>query len=334
MNGEAGEQRLTGAIEPEAREETMPPVSLKLLDADFDEFARGLGRSFERFGFAIVSDHGLPDALVRDALDRTVAFFALPEAAKRAYVIPGGAGQRGYTAFGIEAAKGAELGDLKEFWHVGRDLPSGHPYTGVIAPNIWPDETPGFREATLGLYAGLEALGLRLLRAIARYLRLEDEALADATQDADSILRLLHYPPLAVDAEGLRAGPHEDINAITLLLGAEEAGLEVLRRPNQKEGGRWLAINPPPGSVVVNIGDMLQRLTNDRLPSTTHRVVNPAPERRLIPRYSTPFFLHFAPDYRIETLPNCISVDRPNRYPEPITAHDYLMERLREIKLA
>jgi isopenicillin N synthase-like dioxygenase len=307
----------------------IPSVSLKDYDADFEDFSQRLGRSFEQFGFAIVSDHDLLEALIQDALDCTKAFFALPEASKRAYVIPGGAGQRGYTAFGVEAAKGAKLSDLKEFWHVGRDLRPGHPYAGLIAPNIWPGEVLGFREATLRLYDGLEALGLRLLRAIAHYLGLEDDALTGAVKDADSILRLLHYPPLAADAEGVRAGPHEDINAITLLLGAEEAGLQVLRR-----NGRWLPVNPPPGSVVVNIGDMLQRLTNDRLPSTTHRVVNPAAERRDVARFSTPFFLHFAPDYLIRTLPLCVGPGRPDRYPEPITSHDYLMERLREIKLA
>ncbi|HEX4181529.1 MAG TPA: 2-oxoglutarate and iron-dependent oxygenase domain-containing protein [Caulobacteraceae bacterium] len=310
-------------------QDAIPPVSLKDYDADFGDFSRRLGRTFERFGFAVISDHALPDALVQGALERTKAFFALPETVKRGYIIPGGAGQRGYTAFGVEAAKGAEHGDLKEFWHVGRDLPSGHPYSGLIAPNVWPDEIAGFPEAAISLYEGLEAMGLRLLRAIAHYLGLQDDALTAAAKDADSILRLLHYPPLADGAEGSRAGPHEDINAITLLLGAEEAGLQVLARD-----GRWLAINPPPGSVVVNIGDMLQRLTNDRLPSTTHRVVNPALSRRGAPRFSTPFFLHFAPDYPIRTLRSCVRADRPDRYPKPITAHDYLMERLREIKLA
>jgi len=167
-----------------------------------------------------------------------------------------------------------------------------------------------------------------MLRAIAHHLGLTDEFFTPTVQDSDSILRLLHYPPLPAGAEGLRAAPHEDINAITLLLGAEEAGLEILDRD-----GRWLAVNPPPGSVVVNVGDMLQRLTNDRLPSTTHRVANPAAARAGAARYSTPFFLHFAPDYRIETLGQCIGVDRPNRYPEAITSRDFLLERLREIKL-
>jgi isopenicillin N synthase-like dioxygenase len=304
-------------------------VSLKLCDADFGGFSRSLGSSFERFGFAVVRDHGLPDAMIERALDRAKAFFALPGPVKRAYVVVGGAGQRGYTPFGVEAAKDAVLGDLKEFWHVGRDLPPGSPLFGPVAPNIWPAEVEGFADDVSALYAGLEALGLRLLGAMARHLGLDDDFFVGPTRDADSILRLLHYPPLAGDAAGVRAGAHEDINAITLLLGAEEAGLEILDRD-----GRWLPVNPPPGSVVVNIGDMLQRLTNDQLPSTTHRVVNPAPERRGVARYSMPFFLHFAPDYLIRTLPLCIRPGRPDRYRQPITSRDYLLRRLREIKLA
>ena len=307
----------------------IPPVSLKDYDADFDGFSRRLGRSFERFGFAVVADHDLPTELVAGCVARARAFFALPEPVKRRYLIAGGAGQRGYTPFGVETAKGAAFHDLKEFWHVGRDLPPGHRYGGLIAPNVWPEEIEGLRAFAGDLYAGLEALGLRLLRAIARHLDMADDFFDPAVKDADSILRLLHYPPLPPPALGLRAGPHEDINAITLLLGAEEAGLEVKDRD-----GRWVAVNPPPGSVVVNIGDMLQRLTNDRLPSTTHRVVNPAIDRQGVARYSTPFFLHFAPDYRIETLAGCVTPDRPNRYAEAITSWDYLQERLRDINLA
>jgi len=277
----------------------------------------------------VVADHGLDDRLVQGALDRAKAFFDLPDQVKRGYIVPGGAGQRGYTAFGVETAKGAAQRDLKEFWHVGRDLQPGHPYAGVIAPNLWPAEIEGFQTFNQGLYDGLDRLGVRLLRAIARHLGLDDEAFTASVTDSDSILRLLHYPPVAPGAEGVRAGAHEDINAITLLLGAEEAGLEILDR-----GGRWLPVNPPPGAVVVNIGDMLQRLTNHRLPSTTHRVVNPSGERAGRSRYSTPFFLHFAPDFLIQTLPQCVGSDQVDRYPEAITARDYLMERLRDIKLA
>jgi isopenicillin N synthase-like dioxygenase len=304
------------------------PVSLNLYASDFEAFAQALGDSFARYGFAVVADHDLPSDLVDGALGRTKAFFALPDEAKRRYHIGGGGGQRGYTPFGVEAAKGAAHRDLKEFWHVGRELPADHPYRHVMPDNVWPEEIEGFEPYVSSLYAGLDDLGRRILRAIAHYLTLDDAFFDSPVRLGNSILRLLHYPPVAADAPGVRAGAHEDINVITLLLGAEEAGLEVLDRD-----GRWLPIDAPPGAVVCNIGDMLQRLTNHTLPSTTHRVVNPPPERRGVSRYSTPFFLHFEPEYRIATLPGCVDTERPNRYPEPITAHDFLMQRLREIKL-
>ena len=307
---------------------SIPPVRLADYDADFGRFSADLGAAFERYGFAVVADCDIPADLIGRALEDAKAFFALPEAVKRAYAVPGGAGQRGYTPFGVETAKGGDHHDLKEFWHVGRDLAPNHPYRAYFADNLWPREIPGFQVEVGALYAALEALGLRLLRAIARHLGLDDDFFAPTVKDGDSILRLLHYPPVPPDAGGVRAGAHEDINAITLLLGAEEAGLEVLDRD-----GRWLAINPPAGSLVVNIGDMLQRLTNGVLPSTSHRVVNPSPARRGASRYSTPFFLHFAPDYLIQTLPSCIGPQRPDAYPEPITARDFLWRRLREIKL-
>jgi isopenicillin N synthase-like dioxygenase len=304
------------------------PVSLTLYEEDFEGFSQRLGASFARYGFAVVADHDLPKDMVEGALSRTKAFFALPEAVKRKYHVEGGGGQRGYTPFGIETAKGAAHRDLKEFWHLGRDLPPGHPYAKYMPKNLWPAEIDGFQAHLGGLYAGLDELGVRLLRAIAHYLKIGDRFFDDPVRLGNSILRLLHYPPVPADAPGVRAGAHEDINVITLLLGAEEAGLQVLDRD-----GRWLPINAPEGAVVCNIGDMLQRLTNNVLPSTTHRVVNPPPERRGVSRYSTPFFLHFEPEYRIETLPGCVTPDNPDRNPEPITAHDYLMQRLREIKL-
>jgi D,D-heptose 1,7-bisphosphate phosphatase len=307
---------------------SIEPVSFTLHDRDFDAFAQALGSSFARYGFAVVSDHDLPAAQVDEALALTKAFFALPDAVKHRYHVPGGGGQRGYTPFGVEAAKGAAHRDLKEFWHIGRDLPPGHPYRATMPDNVWPTEIDGFQPALSSLYAGLDDLGRRLLRAIARYLKLDAQFFDEPVRLGNSILRLLHYPPIAADAPGVRAGAHEDINVITLLLGAEEAGLEVLDRD-----GRWLPIDAPPGAVVCNIGDMLQRLTNHVLPSTTHRVVNPPPERRGVSRYSTPFFLHFEPDYVIETLPNCVDAEHPDPYPAPITAHDFLIARLREIKL-
>jgi len=304
------------------------PVSYRLCADDFDAFAAALGSSFARYGFAVLSDHGLDQGRIDAALADAKGFFALPEPAKLDYKIPGVSGQRGYTPFGVETAKGAAHFDLKEFWHVGRELPPGHPYRARMPDNVWPEEVPGFKARELWLYDALEALGDQVLRAIAGYLGLDPGFFAPTTRLGNSVLRLLHYPPAPFDGLNVRAAAHEDINTITLLLGAEEAGLELLDRD-----GAWLPINPPPGSVVCNIGDMLQRLTNHVLPSTTHRVVNPAPERRGVARYSTPFFLHFAPDYLIETLPSCISPERPNRYPVPITANDYLEERLAEIKL-
>jgi isopenicillin N synthase-like dioxygenase len=304
------------------------PVSFRLHGEDFNAFAEALGRSFARYGFAVISDHGLDQAHIDAALADAKAFFALPEAVKRRYQVEGVFGQRGYTPFGVETAKGAEHFDLKEFWHVGRELPADHPSRATMPENVWPSEVPRFRAHEAWLYHALEYLGDKVLGAIAHYLGLATDWFAPATHHGNSVLRLLHYPPAPFDGPNVRAAAHEDINTITLLLGAEEAGLELLDRD-----GAWLPVNPPPGSVVCNIGDMLQRLTNDALPSTTHRVVNPPPERRGVARYSTPFFLHFAPAFVIETLPGCVTPERPNRYPTPITADAYLEQRLREIGL-
>ena len=304
------------------------PVPLSLYDADFDAFSRALGDSFARYGFAVVGGHGLDPAVTDRALAEARAVFALPDSVKRAYHQPGTGGARGYTPFGVEAAKDAQVVDLKEFWHVGRELAPGHGLRRYMADNVWPVERPGFRPAVQGLYDALDDLGRRLLRAVARYLGLAEGFFDEPVRLGNSVLRLLHYPPVPPDAPGVRAGAHEDINVITLLLGAEEAGLEILDRD-----GRWLPISPPPDAIVVNIGDMLQRLTNHVLPSTTHRVVNPPPERRGVARYSTPFFLHFEPEYEIRTLPGCVTADNPDRYPEPITADAYLLQRLREIRL-
>jgi isopenicillin N synthase-like dioxygenase len=303
-------------------------VSLTEADRDPDAFAEKLGKSFEEYGFAIIADHGIPDALIHDAEAKAKQFFALPEAVKNFYAIPGGGGARGYTPFGIETAKGASAHDLKEFWHVGRELPAGHRYNDVMAANVWPEEVQSFRDTFLELFAAFDKAGLRILEAIARHLGLAPDYFVDTVRDGNSVLRLLHYPPTPGDGPNVRAGAHEDINTITLLLGAEEAGLQLLDRD-----GHWLPVTPKQGELAVNIGDMLQRLSNNVLRSTTHRVVNPPPERRGHSRYSMPFFLHFRPDFLIETLPECVSEDRPNLYPEPITAHEYLMQRLREIKL-
>ncbi len=307
----------------------VPTLSLADQARDPREFASALGGSFERFGFAIVADHGVPQDLIDRAWDETQQLFALPEEEKRGYHVPGAGGARGYTPFKTEIAKDAKHVDLKEFWHVGRELPAGHRFAGEMAANIWPERPAGFKDTFVELFSAFDTAGDKLLSAIALHLGLDAKWFDPAVRDGNSVLRLLHYPPIPVDAEGVRAGAHEDINLITLLLGAEEAGLELLDR----QSGRWLAIKPPEGAMVVNVGDMLQRLTNHVLPSTTHRVINPPPERRGHSRYSMPFFLHPAPDFMIQTLPQTITAENPNRYPEPISAQDYLMQRLVEIGL-
>ena len=303
-------------------------VSLKDADRDPDAFAQRLGRSFEEYGFAIIANHGIPDELIHRAEVKAKAFFALPEEVKRKYLIPGGGGARGYTPFGIETAKGHKAHDLKEFWHVGRDLPPGHKFRDHMPDNLWPSEVHDFRTTFTELFATFDAAGLKVLKAIARYLKIDEDYFEDAVRDGNSVLRALHYPPQnEPTGEHIRAGAHEDINAITLLLGAEEAGLELLTRD-----GRWIPVSPKPGELVINIGDMLQRLTNGKLRSTTHRVVNPTPDRASKARYSMPFFLHFRSDFLIDPLKETIAAGEKPKW-APITANDYLQERLREIKL-
>ncbi|MBB4633326.1 isopenicillin N synthase-like dioxygenase [Sphingosinicella soli] len=302
----------------------LSPVSI---DACPAAFSRRLMHDFRTYGFGVVTDHGIPAETIRAAETAARRLFALPDAVKRQWHIRGAGGARGYTPFGIEAAKDAATADQKEFWHVGRALPAGHRYEAVMPPNVWPD-VPGFREAALDIFAAFEATGARLLEAIAIGLNLPADFFAAPTREGNSVLRFLHYPPQPAAPSGIRAAAHEDINVITLLLGAQEAGLELLTRD-----GTWLAVKPPEGALVVNIGDMLQRLSNHVLPSTTHRVSNPVGEAAKRARYSMPFFLHFAPDYLIETLPGCITPDNPDRYPEGLTANAYLIERLREIRL-
>ena len=295
------------------------------------EVADELGRSFREYGFAVIRDHGIPADLIARAEDLSKEFFALPEDVKKGYKIEGGGGARGYTPFGVERAKDAEVHDLKEFWHVGRELPAGHPLAEYMADNVWPGEVEGFRETFTALYAAFEKAGERVLEAIALHLGLPQTFFTPTVEDGNSVMRLLHYPPLdGPHAEGaIRAAAHGDINTITLLLGAEEAGLELLNAQ-----GEWIAVDTPPGALVVNIGDMLDRLTNHRLKSTQHRVVNPKGPAAYRSRYSMPFFLHFRPDFDIVTLDSCIDPARPDDHPAPISSHEFLQQRLREINLA
>ncbi len=309
--------------------DTVASVSLNDADRNPAAFAEELGQSFVDYGFAIVRDHGIAQPLIERAEAKAKQFFALPEEVKRAYLISGGGGARGYTAFGVETAKGGTASDLKEFWHVGRELSAGHKFRAVMADNVWPTEIEGFRETFLELYDAFDSAGLKVLRAIAKFLKVDEDYFTDTVRDGNSVMRLLHYPPIdKPSGNQIRAGAHEDINTITLLLGAEEAGLEL-----QTKNGDWLPVSPKPGELVVNIGDMLQRLTNGRLRSTSHRVVNPAPDRASNARYSMPFFLHFRPDFTIEALPGTVPPGEEPKWP-PISSHEYLQERLREIKLA
>ena len=308
----------------------IPTLDIRRFDSDRDAFVAELGAAYREWGFCGVSHHGISAQAIDGAYRVFQEFFALPEASKRKYHVPGSGGARGYTPFGIETAKDSQYPDLKEFFHIGRELPEGSRYREFMAPNLWPSELPDFREQAYGLFQALDALGLRVLSALALHIGLPGDFFVDKTRFGNSILRPIHYPPItSPDVPNVRAGAHEDINLITLLVGASAAGLEVKSRK-----GDWVPFTAEADTIVVNIGDMLQRLTNHVYPSTTHRVVNPPGAAARQPRYSTPYFLHANPDYLIETLPACIGPDNPNRYDAPITANDYLMQRLREIKLA
>ena len=294
-----------------------------------DAFVAELGAAYREWGFAGIRGHGIPVEQIDASYEVFKRFFALPEDVKRRYHVAGGGGARGYTPFGIETAKGAQYSDLKEFWHVGREIPRDSRYADDMPPNLWPTEVPEFREHAYGLYGALDHLGSRVLSALALHIGLPEDYFADKTDAGNSILRPIHYPPITTnDIPNVRAGAHEDINLITLLVGASAEGLEVRSRK-----GEWVPFTADADTIVVNIGDMLQRLTNHVYPSTTHRVVNPPGEKARQPRYSTPFFLHPNPDFVIDVLPSTITPDNPSRYPQSITAQGYLDERLREIKL-
>ena len=307
----------------------IPSLDIGRLESDRAAFVAELGAAYREWGFCGIRGHGIPDPLIEESYRAFRDFFALPEATKRKYHIAGAGGARGYTPFGIETAKGADHFDLKEFWHVGREIPRDSKYARLMPANVWPQEVPKFRRCALDLYQALDELGSRVLSALALNLGLAEDWFADKTNFGNSILRPIHYPPItSSNIPNVRAGAHEDINLITLLVGASAEGLEVLSRK-----GEWVPFTADADTIVVNIGDMLQRLSNHVYPSTTHRVVNPPGDKSRMARYSTPFFLHPNPDFLIKTLPGCITPENPDRYPEPITAYDYLMQRLREIKL-
>ena len=307
----------------------IPTLDIRRYETDRTAFVAELGAAYREWGFAGICNHGIPQALIDGAYDAFVRFFALPADVKMKYHQKGTGGARGYTPFGIETAKDSKYPDLKEFYHIGRELPADSKFRDVMAPNVWPSEVPEFRERGYALYQALDALGSRVLRALALHIHLPENFFDDKTNFGNSILRPIHYPPItSPDVPNVRAGAHEDINFITLLVGASAAGLEVKSR-----GGEWVPFTSAADTIVVNIGDMLQRLTNHVYPSTTHRVTNPPGEQARKPRYSVPFFLHPNPDVVLDPLPSCISADNPRRYHTSITSHEYLQERLREIKL-
>lgn len=307
----------------------VPTLDLRRFQTDRSAFVSEMGHAYREFGFCCFSHHGIAEALIRDAYEDFKAFFALPEKSKERYVTPLLPGTRGYTPFKVETAKTSKVADLKEFWHIGREMGASNPFPDILTPNLWPAEVPTFKEHGLALYAAMEHVGHQIASAMALNIGLPEDYFSRVSAHGNSILRALHYPPVRPeDLPAVRAEAHEDISLITLLVGATDSGLELLTRE-----GHWLPVQAAENTLVVNVGDMLQRLTNHVYPSTTHRVVNPQGLAASRPRYSMPFFMDPNPDFLIETLPECVTPDRPNRYPTPITANDYLMERLHEIKM-
>lgn len=291
-----------------------------------EKFVADLGAAFTNIGFVAIKNHGLSDDLRARLYETVRYFFSEPDVIKKQYEFPGLFGQRGYIGKGKETAKGFKVADLKEFYHIGQPEP-----TGSMPSNIFPKEVPDFEKYTLEVYRTFENTGKTLLRAIAIYLGLPEDYFEDKVKNGDSLLRALHYFPILnpelVPEGAVRAAAHGDINLITLLMGASAEGLEVLRRD-----GQWIAITALPDQIVVNVGDMLDRLTNHKLKSTIHRVVNPPREKMSTSRYSIPFFMHPRADMDLTSLESCVSQEHPKLYTN-MTAGEFLDERLRELGL-
>ncbi|HEY9195285.1 MAG TPA: 2-oxoglutarate and iron-dependent oxygenase domain-containing protein [Mucilaginibacter sp.] len=298
---------------------------------DKKQFSENIGKAFNETGFVTITNHGLSKQLIDKLYEDVKALFALPDAVKQKYEIPGLAGQRGYTGKGKETAKGFKTPDLKEFWQIGQIVEDDEALKAQYPENVKVEEMPEFNETTEEIYKKLESAGKHLLRAIAVYLNLPENYFDDKVHNGNSILRTLHYFPItdpdSVPDDAVRAGAHEDINLITLLIGASADGLELLTRE-----GTWFPVKAYGEDLVVNVGDMLQRLTNNKLKSTTHRVVNPPRELMQYSRYSVPFFLHPKSGMDLTSLESCIDEQHPKLYAD-ITAGEYLDERLREIGL-
>lgn len=291
-------------------------------------FVQQLGKAYEDVGFVAVKNHGIPKTLIDDLYQQVQEFFSLPLEQKRKYEIPELAGQRGYTSFGKEHAKGSEAPDLKEFFQYGQTVPYDHPLKNEYPDNVQVREVAGFNETIFKAYRAFEKSGKSLLQAIALYLGLDEHYFDEFVEEGNSIVRSIHYPPIVTEPKSaIRAEQHEDINLITLLVGASAGGLEILTKQNE-----WVGVTSLPDQIVVNVGDMLQRLTNNRLKSTTHRVVNPPRELWHTSRFSIPFFLHPKSEMSLACLDDCIDEHHPKQYHD-ITAGEYLDERLKEIGL-
>lgn len=307
----------------------VPELSLKTFVSgarkERQDFIDALIEGFQYFGFIILKDHAVSPELLSRAYQMSKAFFDLPPEEKLKFAA-GPDGQRGYTPFGREHAKDAKVGDLKEFWHVGREFSHASPLMNIYPSNVWPPQPARFRETFLHLYSALEDAGFAMLEALAPSLGVPDDYFRKMATNGNSILRLLHYPPVPQDADprAVRAAAHEDINLITILVAAEGAGLELLDRD-----GNWLPVETARDNLIVDAGDMLARITNDVIPATTHRVVNPKGPN--ISRYSMPFFMHPHSEAVLECIPSCKGAGA--KYP-PITADAFLRQRLREIGLA
>ncbi len=292
-------------------------------------FISAWGEGLEEYGFVSIINHGVDQGLIERTYADLERLFALPLSVKASHDIPTGGGQRGYTSFGKEHAKNQKVGDLKEFWHVGRDLPAGHPRGSTYGQNTWPAEVPTFKQHSLALFDALDAAAAIMLRALADFCELPNTTFSDMAHQGNSVLRLIHYPPLKNQfiPGGVRAAEHEDINLITLLPESTASGLELLTRDNV-----WLPIDSLPGQIIVDAGDMLARITNGVIPATTHRVVNPPKHEDDVERYSMPFFVHPWPECVLTVLDSCVTPERPTRAPD-ITADGFLRQRLKEIGL-
>lgn len=293
------------------------------------KFVQALGKAYEAIGFVAIKNHGLDDYTQNKLYESIKAFFNLSEEEKMKYSYPELAGQRGYTAKNTEHAKGRTVADLKEFYQIGQTVEDDENLKKEYPNNIFPESSKEFEEFTLKTYRTLENAGREILKAIALFLDLDENYFEDKVHHGNSILRAIHYFPLSEDvpAGAVRAAEHGDINLITLLMGASAEGLEVQRRD-----GKWIPITALPEQIIVNVGDMLDRLTNHKLKSTIHRVVNPKQSKEHSSRYSIPFFLHPKADMDLTSLENCIDESNPKRY-EDITAGEFLEQRLAEIGL-